>query len=130
MSFSISSWNIQGLYSTTFGDKTSDPEFVKSVNNLDIIIIHETWNYSDLLSNCPNNYIEFSVPSVKKKNVKNGRDSGGTLIWHKAQYKNDISPVKKGKTHLWIKINRGIVNSTRDIYMCNLYPTFKLPLLH
>ena len=64
MSFSISSWNIQGLYSTAFGDKTIDPEFVKSVNNLDIIILHETWNHSYLLSDCPNNYIEFSVPSV------------------------------------------------------------------
>lgn len=29
--------------------------------------------------------------------------------------------MKKGKTHLWIKINRGIVNSTRDIYLCAIY---------
>ncbi len=38
-SFHIICWNIQGLHSSTFGTKNTDPVFLKNVKDADIIIL-------------------------------------------------------------------------------------------
>ena len=47
-SFHISCWNIQGLHSSAFELKSRNPEFMKSINDIDIIVLTE----SDLLTHC------------------------------------------------------------------------------
>ena len=120
-SFSVSSWNIQGICSSVFGLKSTNPDFLKNIRNVDIMILNETWNQNQNQSNCPNDYIELIIPSVKHKHIKNGRDSGGLLIWYKGEYKDYISPVKKGTNHIWIKIHSNILENNRDVYLCAIY---------
>lgn len=40
-SLSISIWNIQGLYSSTLGLNSTDPEFLINIKH--IIVLQETW---------------------------------------------------------------------------------------
>lgn len=128
-SFSLSSWNIQGLYSSTFGLKTSHPEFIDSINNIDLIILHETWRHDNTPSNCPSNYNELSLPSLKYPHIKNGRHSGGIIIWYRQEHHNYILPVKEGKTHIWLKISRRLLEKSWCLSVHYLFTTFKLTIL-
>ena len=82
-SFQINCWNIQGLHSSTFELKSRNPEFIKSIKDVDIIVLTETWRQNDLLTHCLPAYNEVTVPSVKLKNICKGRTSGGILVWCK-----------------------------------------------
>ena len=82
--FTISSWNIQGLRSSAFGLKSRNPDFTKEIGNTDIVILQETWYRGDGPTGCPLGYRELVVPSTKLPGVKQGRDSGGMLIWYRA----------------------------------------------
>ena len=84
-SFSLSVWNIQGLNSYLFG---RNPDFLDRVNNVDIVILQETWCKGDAPTGCPPNYREFIIPSTKLNGVTQGRDSGGMLIWYKSELAN------------------------------------------
>ncbi len=99
-SFKITSYNIQGMFSSAFGEKITNSDFVNIVNNSDIIILLETWSRSDSKSYTPPNYRELRIPSIKQPNVKNGRDSGGIIVWFKEHLWQYIQPVKKGTTHI------------------------------
>lgn len=101
-----------------FGLKTTSSEFIDSINNINLIILHETWRHDNISSNCPSNYTELSLPSLKYSHIKNGRQSGEIIIWYKQEHHNYISPVKKGKTHIWLKISRGLLEHTKDVYFC------------
>ncbi|KAI2644552.1 Structural polyprotein [Labeo rohita] len=79
-SFRISCWNIQGLHSSTFGSKSTDPIFLKNNKDANIIILTETWYRKDALTYCPSCYYEVIVPSVKLNTAHRGRDSGGILV--------------------------------------------------
>jgi len=119
-SFQISCWNIQGLHSSTFGSKSTDPEFLKHIKDVDIIILTETWCRNDALTYCPSGYYEVIVPSVKISTVHRGRDSGGVLVWYREDLAKHISTVSVGKFHCWLKINQ-IGISTKEIYLCAIY---------
>jgi len=119
-SFQISCWNIQGLHSSTFGSKSTDPEFLKHIKDVDIIILTETWCRNDALTYCPSGYYEVIVPSVKISTVHRGRDSGGVLVWCREDLAKHISTVSVGKFHCWLKINQ-IGISTKEIYLCAIY---------
>ena len=101
--------------------KSANSEFLNNIRNVDIIILSETWNQNKNQSNCPNDYIERIIPSVKHSHIKNGRDSGGLLIWYKGEYNDYISPVKKGINYIWIKIHSNILENNRDVYLCAIY---------
>lgn len=79
MTFSIISWNIQGLHSSTFGLKTSDPNFQSSIKNVDMFLL-ETWANRDLRTDCPCNYKEVVIPPIKQPKVKHGLLSGGIIV--------------------------------------------------
>ena len=82
-SFSMSLWNIQGLNSYLFCLKSRNLDFLDKVNNVDIVILQETWCKGDAPTGCPPNYREFIVPSTKLNGVTRGRDSGEMLMWYK-----------------------------------------------
>ncbi len=43
-------WNIQGFNSTAFGLKSLNTEFQKSIKEMDIIILQETWSRADAIT--------------------------------------------------------------------------------
>lgn len=99
-SFCISCWNIQGLWSSVFGLKSTDPELLKNISNADILIFVETWCREDTVTHCPSGYGEIIVPSIKLKTVQHGRDSGGILVWYKEELAKYITVTKKEQSHL------------------------------
>jgi len=120
-SLHISCWNIQGLHSSTFELKSEDPEFIKSIKDVDLIILTETWCKNDSLIHCPPGYNEIMVPSIKFKNIRKGRTSGGILVWYKEDLCSQISTVKQGKSHIWLRIDQTLGITDRDLYLCAIY---------
>ena len=105
-SFHKSCWNIQGLLSSTFELKSGNPEFINSIKDVDIIVLTETWYQNNLLTHCPPGYNEVMVPSLKLPNIRKGRTSGGILVWYKEGLCHHISPVKQGKSYIWLSKGR------------------------
>ena len=129
-SFSISSWNIQGLYSSILGAKSSNAEFIKMIDNQDIIVLLETWCRSAVDTYCPSGYREILLPSLKHSNVKHGRESGGVIVWYKDSLISHLSIIKKEPTHIWLKLKKGIINCETDVYICAAYtPPAESPTL-
>ena len=120
-SFNISCWNIQGLWSSVFGLKSTDPEFLKNISDAHILFFVETWCREDTVTHCPSGYGEIIVPSIKLKTVRRGRDSGGILVWYKAELKQFITVTKKDQSYIWIKLNKKIANWEKYIYLCAAY---------
>lgn len=84
----------------------------------DIILLQETWSTS--ITHCPMKYRELVIPSLKHPAVKKGRDSGGIIIWFITVYEflaDFITPQKGNKSHIWIKIQKEILNTKNDIYV-------------
>ena len=111
-SFMISFWNIQGLYSSTFDLKTTDPDFLNSIKDIDILILLETWCRCDAVTRCPSGCSGITEPSFKLSTVWRGRDSGGMMTWIKADLTKNITTIKS-KNHIWLKMNKH-----RRIYIC------------
>ncbi len=121
MTLSISMWNIQGLNSSAFGLKSLNTEFQKSIKEMDIIILQETWSRADAITHCPPNYREIILPSQKLSTVRQGRDSVGQIIWYKSKFHNHINTVKQGKYYTWLKIHKELLSSRKDIFLCAIY---------
>jgi len=127
-SFKITCYNIQGMFSSAFGEKTTNPDFVNIVYSSDIIILLETWCRLDSKICTPPNYRELRIPSIKQPNIKNGRDSGGIIVWFKDHLWHYIQPVKKGKTHIWLKLQKELLCLDEDMYLCATYiPPYESP---
>ena len=120
-SFTISTWNIQGLRSTTFGTKSRNPDFTREIANKDIIILQETWHRGDGPTGCPANYRELVVPSTKLTGVKQGRDSGGMLIWFKTELTHAIKQIKIGPFFIWLEINKSLTSTEKNVFLCATY---------
>ncbi len=118
-SFKISCWNIQGLHSSTFGNKSADQDLLSSVTDMDICIFHETWFCSNEALHFPIGYKEINVPSLKNYKIKYGRDSGGILIWHKGNLKHLIQNFKIENASIWLEVKSVI--SQHNLYLCTLY---------
>ncbi len=114
-------WNIQGLNSSAFGLKSLNTEFQKSIKEMDIIILQETWSRADAITHCPPNYRETILPSQKLSTVRQGRDSGGQIIWYKSKFHNHINTVKQGICFTWLKIHKELLSSRKDIFLCAIY---------
>ncbi len=119
-------WIVGGTDRVTMNLGGSCPPPVPSaicapVYSSDIIILLETWSRLDSKSYTPPNYRELRIPSIKQPNVKNGRDSGGIIVWFKEHLWQYIQPVKKGTTHIWIKLKKEILCLDEDLYLCASY---------
>ncbi|XP_041955681.1 uncharacterized protein LOC121714729 [Alosa sapidissima] len=119
MSFRICTWNIQGLNSALFGLKSQNPEFIKAIKDIDIIILQETWYRGGEITGCPPGYREIIVPSIKLKSTKQGRDSGGLLIWSRADINCEL--IRKGNYNVWLKIGKNIIATPKDLFLCTIY---------
>ncbi len=59
--------------------------------------------------------------SQKLSTVRQGRDSGGQIIWYKSKFHNRINTVKEGKYYTWLKIHKELLPSRKDIFLCAIY---------
>ncbi len=57
----------------------------------------------------------------KNSTVRQGRDSGGVIIWYKSKFHNHINTVKQGKYYTWLKIHKELLSSRKDIFLCAIY---------
>jgi len=117
----ITLWNIQGINSSSFECKIKTLDFTKSVLDIDIIILQETWRRTDEVTLCPPGYRETIISSQKHEKITRGRDSGGIIIWHKLEIDKHIKLIKKEESHIWLKINKQLSQTTKDIFLCALY---------
>ncbi|XP_037603419.1 uncharacterized protein LOC119475038 isoform X2 [Sebastes umbrosus] len=118
----------QGLRSYAFDLKSRTPDFTKELEDADVFVLQETWSRGDTSTGCPVGYVEIVFPSTKLKGVTQGRDSGGMLIWYKANLLHSIELIKKGEFSIWLKIKRDVIATDKDIFMCAAYiPTSESP---
>ncbi len=118
-SLSFSTWNIQGLNSSVFGLKSRHSDFMKDLEDIDVIILQETWCRGDVVTGCPSGYREIILPSVKLTSVTQGRDSGGMIIWIKSELAIEL--VKRDQYHLWLKTQKGIISASQPVFLCAIY---------
>uniref|UniRef100_A0A0E9VTQ2 Uncharacterized protein n=1 Tax=Anguilla anguilla TaxID=7936 RepID=A0A0E9VTQ2_ANGAN len=69
----------------------------------DIIILLETWCPDDADTHCPPGYEEILLSSLKQKNIRHSRDSGGIIRWHRDDLSTQLELIKKAITHIWLK---------------------------
>ena len=81
----VACWNLRGLKSSAFGLKSKNPDFLKEIDDVDIVVLQETWCRGDVSTGCPLGYREIIIPCTKLKGIKQGRDSRGMLIWYKSE---------------------------------------------
>ncbi len=81
----------------------------------------ERWSRADAITHCPPNYREIILPSQKLNTVRQGRDSGGQIIWYKSKLHNHINTVKQGNYYTWLKIHKELLSSRKDIFLCAIY---------
>ncbi len=60
-------------------------------------------------------------PSQKLSTVRQGRDSGGQIIWYKSKFHNHINTVKQGKYYTCLKIHKELLPSRKYIFLCAIY---------
>ena len=61
------------------------------------------------------------VPSIKSKNIRKGRTLGGILVWYKGDLCRQISVVKQGKSHIWLRLDQTLGITDRNLYVCAIY---------
>ncbi len=88
---------------------------------MDIIILQETWRKTDEVTLCPPGYCEIFLSSRKHEKITRGRDSGGIIIWHKQEIDKYIQTIKKEESHIWLKINKHLTQTTKDVFLCAVY---------
>lgn len=50
-----------------------------------------------------------------------GQNIGGTLVWYKGDLCLQISPVKQGKSHFWLRLHQTLGITDRDLNLCAIY---------
>ncbi len=118
-SLRISLWNIQGLKSSVFGLKSKNPDFMREIHDLDVIILQEIWCRGEESTGCPSGYREIILSSVNLKSTTQGRDSGGIIIWTTSELAIEL--VKSGQYHMWLKIKKGIISTSQPVFLCAIY---------
>ncbi len=120
-SLSISLWNIQGLKSSVFGLKSKNPDFMREIHDLDVIILQETWCRGEESTGCPSGYREMILSSVKLTSTTQGRDSGGIIIWTKSELA--IECQKWTVPHVAENKKRHYINISARLSVCHIHTT-------
>ena len=119
---SFCTWNINGLYNKTVGDKTKSDDFLNIISKHDFITITETW--TDDVPNVPGYLKTFIAPmKIRKRNISKtyGRKSGGICIYYKNEYKNHFEVISSSNNSIWCKISKKALKTKKDLYLCSVY---------
>lgn len=109
------------MRSSAFGIKSRNPDFITEISDTDIVVLQETWNRGHDPTGCPANYRELIVPSTKLAGIKQGRDSGGMLIWYKSELTHCIKLIKTGAFFIWLEINKELTLTQKNVFLCAAY---------
>ena len=105
-------WNIHGISSKILGDKTSDPEFLKIIEDIDIISL------SELHTDKPISIPGFSVKKqkIRPKQYKGPKIGGGlaVLIKHSIVDKFQLIP-NNNIDSIWIKTSQ--IENKEEIHL-------------
>lgn len=116
-SLNICTWNVGGLISEQY-NKLQDPNFIKEIDNFDIVLLTETHlGYETHVS--IDKFIYYPFCRTKSKN---NRYFGGLGVLIKADVKKGIKFMNDGTSeYQWIKLGKDFFNFKRDIYLCLIY---------
>ena len=121
-SIKVISWNIQGVKSGSLGIKLSDPGFLDTISEYDIVCIIETHENDDTNLNIPG-FIKLA--SVKREKVKR-KSSGGIAIFIKPSLKGLVclfALVCLGCSNdlLWIRFKEDFFGEAEDLFFGTVY---------
>ncbi len=142
----MDSFNINVEYSRLEFNSIGAEEFLntriqKDIKEMDIIIstgdieqgrrksptAHPT-TVEIITTDCPTQLQRNHHTITKTHTVRQGRDSGGQIIWYRSKFHNHINTVKQGKYYTWLKIHKELLSS-RNISVCHIHPAIRVPLL-
>ena len=107
-----------GLGKKNLGSKLQNIDFLSATNNYDFILLTEIGDHSDLEIAGYKSFVQGSTPNQSRKG---GRSSGGIVLFYKNQFHTHISIKKTTPNFMWFKIEKGFLNSTKDILVCGVY---------
>ena len=113
---SFFAWNINGLFSTTLGDKLRNSDLLSMIKNFDFIILSKTWKKGNI------DVEGFMVVTTNAiKTGKWGRHSGGLALLYNSKFRDWISVEVQSTNLLWFKILKKYTKTDNDIYVCGAY---------
>ena len=115
---SFSTWNIHGITNNVLGDKTKNQDFINNINNLDFIVLNETWCNTNI--DVPG-FSSFVSDTALPHTNQVCRKSGGIILLAKKKFEKFLSITKKSKNFLWCKISKEILNNENDLFLCGVY---------
>ncbi len=116
-------WNIQGFNSTAFGLKSLNTEFQKSIKEMDIIILQETWSRADAHPT----QLQRNHPTITKtQHSPTGKRLRRTNNLVQIKFHNHINTVKQGNTTPGLK---SALIQKIYIPVCHIHPAIRVPLL-
>ena len=105
---SFFAWNINGLFSKSFGNKLRNNGFLTIINGFDFVILTETWKCTDFEVT---GYRSVSQDAIKSKT--SGRNSGGIILLYKNVLHDWISIVKSSPNFFGSKSTNTILKQLR-----------------
>ena len=115
----IGHWNIEGIKSSTLGNKTQLAEVISTIKRHDIFGLTETHADENSVISVPD-YIEFRT--CRNKNSKAKKMSGGVAVLVKKNMAHSVTVIKsKHSDIIWLKISKTYMRLNRDLYVGFVY---------
>ena len=107
--FIISSWNIQGLRSSAINQKYRH--------------CHPTRNMVKRRRThwLPSRLQRAGSPIHQTTRCEQGRNSGGMLMWYKADLTHSIKLIKSGTFYIWLEIKKEMILTKKNVLRCATY---------
>ncbi|CAB4018460.1 Hypothetical predicted protein [Paramuricea clavata] len=115
---SFSAWNINGLKHNTIGNKLTNGDFIQNIKGHDLIFLTETWSKE---TNSIPGFKAVSTITATPRSNRSCRLSGGISVLFKKELETFLSIEKQTKNFLWCRIDRTILNQTKDLFVCGVY---------
>ena len=120
----LSVWNIHGYKSKIIGNKLNDLEFLKEIDNDDVVALVETHNHSQAED-------DLSIPGFRRIENKNRshdkksfKCSGGMAVFAREAILKYIIPIKNtNENSLWLKVKKEALGGKKDIFIGTIYLT-------
>jgi exonuclease III len=115
---SFSAWNINGLKHNIIGNKLTNGDFIQNIKDHDLIFLTETWSKE---TNSIPGFNAISTITATPRSNRSCRLSGGISVLFKKELETFLSIEKQTKNFLWCRIDRTILNQTKDLFVCGVY---------
>ncbi len=122
----ILTWNVEGYTIKNSDEGVRNKLNISYVNKMlkdsDIVCLNETWTNTDTEKDIHLSEFEPFCNSRKYKNKKANRDSGGVaMLIRKTLLKFVTRLPNFYEDAIWVKLDKTLFGSEKDIYLCNLY---------